>query len=537
MTLNSVTLLMALAAAAPALAAEGPLVCEAPHEVDVYQQLRRLSLDLRGRAPTIEEYEALDGLREVPLSTFADYLGSEDFRTMMRRYHEALFWPNVSRVAISSINVRLQQRTGEPAMRYANVNRATAYRGDPATACRDVEQTQVDPAFPGQFRPLPSSLQVTTVTLPDGGTQTIRQEGWRWVSPYWAPGTPVKVCAFDAQETPSFVQGTQTIPCATSNTNPTCGCGPGARNCFAAAAVTDAVILASAREQLLLAVDDVVVGGRPYTDLLLSRQAYQNGALAFWKRHLAGNGLLNPTFNAPDPDEPLSDRPFTDPAWVKIDRGGLHAGVLTLPAYLLRFQSDRGRANRFRIDFLCEHFAPSSLGLPQTGCSETTGDLMNRCQCQYCHKTLEPMAAHWAFFAEAGTTQLTDRTAFPLQRNACINSRNGTCTRFYVTQSDAPNPGRFLFLQYDDDHPELRSAATRGPRALAEQAIASGAFARCTVKRLFEHFMKREMKVQGLDTSELALLDELAGGFERQGYNFSSLVGRIVMLPQYRRVR
>lgn len=66
--------------------------------------------------------------------------------------------------------------------------------------------------------------------------------------------------------------------------------------------------------------------------------------------------------------------------------------------------------------------------------------------------------------------------------------------------------------------------------------IASGAFARCTVRHVFEHFVKRELQAQGAMAKEQELLQTLASGFEQNGYSFPWLVEQVVSLPQYRRI-
>ena len=50
--------------------------------------------------------------------------------------------------------------------------------------------------------------------------------------------------------------------------------------------------------------------------------------------------------------------------WVEIELPEQHAGILTSPAYLLRFQTNRARASRFADAFLCEPFTPPAGGLP-----------------------------------------------------------------------------------------------------------------------------------------------------------------------------
>jgi hypothetical protein len=506
-------------AAVPALfffahtgAAEPPLSCR--DELDPRQLLRRLSLDLRGTIPSVGEYSA------APDDAIDGFLATPQFAAQMRRYHDALFWPNVSNVRLGNINSAL--RNGTSAYQINSAGRARIYRGALDTECGDFQQTAFDPAFPGEFRP---------VVTPDANG--VKREGWRMVTPYWDRSITVKVCAFDAQETVRV--GNLACNTPEGGNNPACGCGPNLRHCYGPGVAN--AILASLREQLSRSVDDVTTGGRPYTDLVTSTKAWTDGRIAFWKRYLAPNVALNLTYNVADPEETIPNKDWADTTWVEVDRKGLHAGVVTLPAYLLRFQTDRGRANRFRIDFMGEYFVPPAKMEPTPGCSADSADLTQRCNCQYCHSRLEPMAAHFGLFAEAGTTLMTDETRFKKNDPSCIGRDNGFCGRFYVTNREAHRAGWLLPLQFADTHAEYGPAIEGGPRKLAEQIIADGTFARTAVKKVFLHLAKRDMRVAGETTNELALLERLATGFAQSRYSLSWLVKEIVRLPQYRRFR
>src|SRR3954463_3245729 len=82
-------------------------VCVPGDALDKYQYLRRLSLDLRGRVPTVEEYEALDTVGDVPRLLIQTWLATDDFRLAMRRYHEAMLWPNLSNLRINDQGANL----------------------------------------------------------------------------------------------------------------------------------------------------------------------------------------------------------------------------------------------------------------------------------------------------------------------------------------------------------------------------------------------------------------------------------------------
>ncbi|MBK7857039.1 MAG: hypothetical protein IPJ65_00185 [Archangiaceae bacterium] len=552
--MRKLTLLAVLSGlAAGGAFAQVPASCDQPHELDRYQLLRRLSLDLRGKVPTLAEYEALDTQSSVPPSTVTGWLATDDFRKVMRSYHEDLFWPNVSNVSLSNTNSVLQQKAGEPALAIVSAGRRKSLRGDPdlqttthGATCGDYQQTHFLPG--GDFKPDPAFIYTEVQ-----GTVTVRQEGWRLVQPYWDPSGPmVKVCAFDAQETATGTVGGQAVTCADATAFNTagCGCGPGLVNCFGPGQVSAKAVLASLREQLGRQVDKVSTGGKPYTDLLLDTKADVNGPINQWKKTFSQNYSLSRVYSPPDDAEALSPTlEFSDTdTWQTVDRGPMHAGVTTLPGYLLRFQTNRGRANRFRIDFECQVFTPpSDIEPPGTGgCVADGTNLTNRCTCRYCHQKLEPLAAHWGQFSEAGNTFLAAMPGsgvasagkFFKKATNCVGSNSAFCNRFYVTATDGDNPGALLAYQYADaNHPDITAALAGGPRKHAMEIIANDTFGKCAVKRVFKSFVKRDMRVEGAATDELDLLGSLSTGFKANNYALPWLVEQVVSLPQYRRVR
>jgi len=318
-----------------------------------------------------------------------------------------------------------------------------------------------------------------------------------------------------------------------------CGCGPGLVYCYTND--VDRALYTDLRAQLDLAVDDVTrAAGAPYTDLLLSTKAWENGRVGFWRTYLAANWEANATVNVTAAGEEVGVADWLDDAWKVVDRKGLHAGVTTLPIYLLRFQTNRGRANRFRAAFQCEYFSPAEIEDPATSdCDAETADLTQRCTCRYCHQQLEPMAASFGLFAEAGSTLMSDTTLFPSFDAGCQGApkKKVLCSRFYVTDPSEHNAGALRSYQWADVHPELEPIIEAGPRELAEAAIADGSFARCAVRRAFKHFVKRDMRIDGETKDEAELLDELASGFIESGYSFPQLVMTLVSSPQYRRAR
>jgi hypothetical protein len=224
---------------------------------------------------------------------------------------------------------------------------------------------------------------------------------------------------------------------------------------------------------------------RPYTEVLTARDIEVNGPLSHYLRFQTQDAQ-NFIYATKDHDFAVPELAFTDETWVGAMREATHAGVLTMPGYLLKFQSNRGRANRFRIDFECQSFVPpSTLETPAAGCQEDGTNLTARCTCRYCHQQLEPLAAHWGQFSEAGTTFLEVQNGtgaasvgnFFKKASNCVGSSSAFCNRFYVTASDADNPGALLAYQYADAaHPDITAALAGGPRKHAQEIVSAPRF-------------------------------------------------------------
>ncbi len=544
---------------ASAALAQVPATCDAQQPADKYQVLRRLSLDLRGHVPSYEEYLQLDAVSEVPASTIAAYVASPDFKQVMRKYHEDLFWPNVSNVQLNNTNAQLTQKringVLEPGLSLSSANRRARFRGisDASSTqyglqCGDYEQVNFETAHPDRKTPIVD----TAHTYTSNGI-TVKQEGWRLVHPYWEkdPTVTVKVCASDAQETemsPMFAAQGYTCGDYRANADPACGCGKNLKFCFGPGTKVGDLIRSDMREQLNRVVDQVSSGAQPYDYLVTTRTIEQSGTLDFYKKNLASNLSLANVFDVPDQNEPLAANPdFTDGTWHSFDRGSaLHAGVLTAPAYLLRFQTNRSRANRYRIDFECEAFIPpSNIETAADGCAVTGTDLTGRCTCRYCHRTLEPLAAAWGQFSEAGT-YLMDSSRFPRVNSNCVGNASQFCGRYYVTSATDTNPGMLLAWQYadagapvGDPHQAIAANLAAGPNGLIAHAKGApgNAFAKCTVKRAFEYLMKREMRVAPPLTDEVTLQQSLAQQFATDNYNLPRLFQSIASRPEYRSLR
>ena len=512
----SVTAMISLVAGS---ASAEELCCPpAADELSPTEYLRALSLDLRGVIPTVDELERVAGAGEVSVELIDEMLVSEAFTARAVRRHQALLWNNVSNVNLLQNNVGLANYTRAEQTILWRPNLATLYRGD-RVPCLD------EPArFTGD------RIETTEV---DGS----HLEGWVEVRPYWSPDTTVRVCAFDAQEAEYSPIGT---PCAslTGLLEAGCGCGPNLVYCRSGASHN--IVNTSLNEDVDRRVADVIGNDLSYLELFRSSTIFINGPIAHFLRFrssLPANVRVIPLAIR---DDQIPSLDFTDTdTWIRVDAGSHHAGVLTSPAYLLRFQTNRSRANRFHNAFLCDPFEAPPGALSSGTEVRLEPDLQVRDGCSYCHSELEPSAAYWGRWGEQGAGFL-DPEGFPPTRDDCrqcaLEGRfcGNECSLHYLMRAlsteEIPYLGmlRAYVFRRDEDVPNIDD----GPAALAMRSAATGALDHCVSSSTAEWLLGRE-----LDEDELEWGDALADEFAGSGYSYRALVRAIVTSDTYRRVR
>jgi hypothetical protein len=206
--------------------------------------------------------------------------------------------------------------------------------------------------------------------------------------------------------------------------------------------------------------------------------------------------------------------------------------VLTAPGWLLRHQTNRGRANRFYGGFLCSEFLPASSAADSLSVADLpTPDLQVRDGCLDCHARLEPWAAYWGRWAQAGAGHLAEPSypIYSVECAECVASGarcSNTCSDHYITEAghtdEEPFVGTFrpyAFLVADKvENPD------DGPLAWVDRARADGSLAQCAVTSttdwLFEH-----------DPRE-ADIAEWADAFAVEE-DYRALVRRVVTSPSY----
>lgn len=493
-------------------AAQEPAAIVLP-QMEGTELLRAMSLDLRGVVPSMEEYQAVQDGGAVD-GVIDQWLDSPGFTERVVKQHRSLLWNNVSNVRLTPNQSRLITRNG---VWFRNAA-STPLRGVFNLGC-----TTRDAEFDEFGWPIREEV-----------TPGVYDEGSLVISPYWDPENPVRVCAFDAMEQQYAPDGTD---CGDVNgiADDQCGCGPDLQWCIPVAVERE--ILDGMGEDVDHRIRAMVDNDQPYTELLTGNTGYLNGPVTHFLTHQterrSGFRFSPNSIDA----ERLPDLAYTDDGMVPVALGDHHSGVLTSPAWLLRFQTQRSRANQFHNSFLCQPFVPPSNGLPEVSEEEQSLDLTARDGCQYCHALLEPAAAHWGRWAESGAAYLEPET-FPAFNPACLEcSTRGGCTdecrTFYVTQRLAPEQDPFIGYMNAFEFLEDRHAThvDQGPALLVNKTMADGRLPECVAEKTAEWLLGRSPT-----SAEEPWVEELATRFAEAGFDYKTLIRDIVTSENYRRL-
>ena len=485
-------------------------------------RLRALSLDLRGHVPTLEEMQSLSTTTgdEIPAELLSSWLESDTFAERTVRRHRELLWNNLANVRF----VHFTQRVSPAA---ASLGTRRWYR---TSAAREI-------------RPNDAQCDDREDTLLADGRARVNSEGmdgWVNVHPYWErdPSVMIPVCALDAQTNAMSSSGRDCSSREAIN-DPGCGCGPNLIWCDTQA-VQDAIVNGFNRD-VELRIAAVLEGDEPYTELFTSRRSFVNGAIVHYLRHQARWYNSVPLLPLPYELDQLPDLAYTDlDRWVELELPAMHAGVLTSPAYLLRFQTNRSRASHFYDAFLCAPFTPPAGTLPVSSEAEQRElDLQLRAGCRYCHAILEPAGAHWGRWAMQSGGYLNP-TQFPPFLQECADCARGeetcsdTCRLNYVTRALSAQEEPYLggMRVYEFLRPEHVSHVEDGPSALIRGGLADGRFTTCTVRRTTEWMIGRP-----ITNDDVAYTEQFEAAFVASGFRLKPLVSAIVQSDLYGRAR
>jgi hypothetical protein len=473
---------------------------------DLNGYVRALSLDLRGTVPTMEELSAIELSGEISAEIIDEWLYSPGFEEQVIEQHRALFWNELA------INLLAKRKIFRRDGVYFNNQRTRYHRGVVQTHCGD---------FAANVDQLNQPL--TWVTNEDGSIS----EGYVLVSPYWAPDTSVEVCAFDAQLTAVSATG---VDCSTADAHqePDCGCGPNLQWCIDG--TSEKLIEESLSADISERVRSMLEVDGSYRDLLVGDSMFVNGPSVHFYRYIAPFDEEN--YESPVSIETLPSVDFTDMNMTTIVLSDEYNGILTSPGWLLRHQTNRGRANRFYGAFLCREFIPPVVGFSGLDSQQTpTPNLIMREGCLGCHARLEPWAAYWARWSEASMVYHSS-VDFPEYMEECAQCANTSgcseiCEDYYLIEQTHSDEGPYLgwlntyafLVDEKKQHPDI------GPVGWVDKSIDDGSLARCSASRASDWLLN-------WSSEDDELVQDLADQFQ-QDLNYRMLVKRIVTSPQY----
>ena len=485
--------------------------------LDVYQRARAISLDLRGVVPDPSEIEAINNTGTLDESMIDSWLQSEDFEEQAIKQHRSLFWNKANFTINKTRNIYAQN--GVYYAKFLSGQR----RGMNKRACTDY------PAEVNEFNQ-PLSYIDRTITI-NNIEYSYRDEGVVEVYPWWDMENSIKLCAYDAQRTQISSTGTDCSQHG-ADQDPECGCGENLKWCSKRGIQTD--VLDSMSTALTERVRMIIQADRPYSEMLTASTILLNGPLSIYYRERAAHSTVvaSPLLPTDVPYIPFDE----EDTWVEVDAGTEHAGVLTEPGWLLRHQTNRGRANRFYGAFLCKEFIPPPTGITELNEADPTPDLSRRPGCKDCHSLLEPWSASWGRWREVGSAYLHPDEYPNFDQNCYDCAINGGCSSYcnnnYLVKATHPDQEPFLgwyvpyvYLKQNElIHPNI------GPKEWSQEIIDNGQLARCASQNAARWLL-------GWSDAEMQdeFINEWASEFTASGLNYRSLIRSIVTSPVYGR--
>ena len=364
-------------------------------------------------------------------------------------------------------------------------------------------------------------------------------EGYVEVNPYWGPDTTVKVCASEAQEREISTLGRD---CKT-NFGPSdseCGCGPNLDWCmpkFATGVYHE--IVDDFNEQIDQHIYKIVSEDRSYLELFTGDWVLVNGPLTHMYENLVfhphGTMMEHPPFDR----ALIPDLEYTDAdTWIELPSIEANSGVFGLPGFLLRYHTNRRRAERVLSEFMCIELTPPAAGLPASTDDELfEGNVREMSGCAGCHSLLDPVAGYWGRWSEGGGSFIPEEQ-YPSFSETCNEAaRDGLDRNLYAK---CRNEGYLVEPYWGDlvgwygSHALLRDDEQHypivGPREFFQEKIADGTVPSCVVQKASEQLLGRELSDQ-----DSVWKQELTREFIQDTYNYSELIRNIVTSDEYRR--
>lgn len=270
---------------------------------------------------------------------------------------------------------------------------------------------------------------------------------------------------------------------------------------------------------------------RDFREIVTGKSSVVNGPLSHFYKHQAqatccGNGYLF-NYNKPealfDPTKLPVLLPHDSATWkVVADRGPNASGILTMPVFLTKYGTRRGRAHVLYNVFQCRQFVAEDAKLEPS----TEPDLTKRSGCATCHSTLEPMSSYFARISESDWTFLP-ASLFPASNAACKSAdplkMSGQCKNYY---DPAFTNGTTSLLR--GSYSSVANADA-GPVGLGKHIAESPDFARCVVNNMASSFLGR-----GLNADDDGMVSRLETSFVDGGYKMRTLVKQLIHESAYR---
>ena len=322
-------------------------------------------------------------------------------------------------------------------------------------------------------------------------------------------------------------------------------------------------------------LSNLVVGnssvGTNWLRALYVRQGRQQGAPdvanTWWKDDASARDPLHPGAN-----DPQAWREFTveqlnpfllarrdyrfDPRTTTEAAAGLPAaGVLTMMGTLSAWPRERVRAARLLEMFACSSFNPPPAGVTFPA---YTNDPATGGTCMHCHRVLDPAAIFfkrwdftpdqssmvpWPFMPGVGRYRIDSSWVsgrYPHSaadgdpgfrwRNAFVP---GTVMTPTTAAQAAANAEALLLdtMPADSTLLDQHGDGTMGPLGFGKILIASGAFDRCAVRRIYARIVGRELD----PTAESAYVDVLARKFVADDRKLRPFIRYLLTQPEFRR--
>lgn len=552
--------------------------------------LRRISLVLSGRVPTIEAYEALAKAPDpeaVIQKAIDDGLASTEFYEQMVDFgHKWITNGAFSTGAVGDgYSGNMSGHMGQCGAMSLHPGAWFVYQESPVAEnfCDDKDE---------MGNPSPAPIEV--------------------VEPWWAPGTQVTVVGWATKKDLELdLGGGKKASCASASTlyfnagsAAGCGCGPNLVWCYPGSGLGSGSSLDGNQQRRHVwdeparLVAHLAWFDRPLSDLVTGnytvannmvraeylRLARRTGAYpeldadtTWWKASL-DKGPRDPLHTAPDdpwawrelvveelapfllaanadkskaPSGDLS-RNFTwDPREQTMASPGVAAaGVLTMPGVNSSFTRERPRAARFLEIFACQKFTPPP---PALNLGPPGMDIAKTGTCQHCHKLMDPVAVafkRWdydasnyiplAMLVDVGPWKVTPEHLdgmYPYNGNPYSRWKGswipGTVLTPVTDDDVAKNPGALALDTIPKEYEILgvHPDGTSGPLGFGKVLVTSGAFDRCAAQKLYERFVGRPLDPELESLYINALGDEFAKG----GRKVKPFVRSLLAKPELRR--